>query len=782
MRASSTRTGSRLLDEVRPRIDAVEKVTGEALFVADMRLPNLVFGKVLHSSLPHARIVHIDTSRARALPGVFAVLTGEDVPIVTGEFVYDHPVLARDVVRFVGEPVAAVAAVDGRTAEEAVSLIEVEYEELPYVLDPLEALRKESPLVHEGLAAYEKEKMVNSVAGTNICNSVHLKKGDVEEGFAKSDFVFEETFSTPAVAHAALEPYCSIARVESNGRITIWSANDSPHRLKSSLARALKVEPSLIRVVVPYVGGNFGGKGLRLEGIAVALAKAVTGRAVKLEYTREESFTSTVVSHSAVTTIKTGVDRNGTIIARQMKLVMDAGAYAEKGPTVLLQGCRGAPGPYRIPNVEIEGNLVYTNKIPADAYRGFGFFQGQFAVESQMDIIATGLHMDPLEFRMRNALADGDVGPIGQKVVSCGLKECLEKVAEAIGWREPRDEGVGIGIACGLKNTRTPTTSAVSLTVGSDGAVTVYTSLVEEGQGSKHVMAKLAASELGVELEKVKVITSDTDLTPWDLGTFSSRSVFSHGNALMDAIRKAVEQMKTLAAKEFGVSYSAVVFDAGEFTIAGAPKTTTDVLARILRPGQQLQTSGWFESRSPLPGETGLSAFWIYAANGAKVVVDKETGKVRLLKVVIAQDVGKAMDKLLTNVQLIGGTVQGIGNTISEELKFDQKGKLRNPSFADYSLPTAQDVPDELLPIIVEFPHPEGPKGAKGVGEGSLLSIQAALANAIAQASGLRLNSFPITPEKLASAALRTRSHSANKTRRTVMTSEAKGHHRKAEG
>ncbi|MCL7384731.1 MAG: xanthine dehydrogenase family protein molybdopterin-binding subunit [Thaumarchaeota archaeon] len=740
----------KIIDEVVPRIDALEKATGYAVYTSDIDLPNMLYGKILRSPYPHARIKRIDTEKAESLLGVKAVVTGREFPYLFGETLRDKPALAVDKVRYVGEPVAAVAAVDERIAEEALSLIEVEYELLPYVLDPIEAMSRDAPILHEGLAEYKRRPIIKVFPGTNICNYVVYEKGDIEKGFAESDHIFEDTFKTPGIAHAAIEPYVTIAQVDFNGKITLWTTNDSPYRLQVQLAESLNIDPSNIRVIVPYMGGSFGGKGgVKLEAIAIALARKVVGYPVKIELNIEEIFTSTCTSHSAIVTVKTGVKKDGTIVARYVKAIYDAGAYAEKGPTVLIQGCRGAAGPYRIPHVKIEGYLCYTNKIPGDAYRGYGFFQAQFAVESQMDDIARELGLDPLEFRLKNLIREGDVNPLGQEVVSCGLDKCLLKVAESIGWGRKEGRYVGKGIAVGFKNTKTPSSSAVTVRLNWDGSLEVYTSLVEEGQGSKHVLAKIAANELGIPLSKVKVITSDTEVTPWDTSTTSSRTVFHQGNALIDACRKVIEQIKDRLAEKLNVKRSEIIFEDGEFIIGRDRISLHGNINRILRPGEQIVGYGLYEPKIPAELWEHHGIFWMYVAHGVEVEVDPETGIVTVKKAVIAEDVGKAMDKTTLELQLIGGTIQGIGNTLYEELKFDRCGRIENPNFRDYHIPTTLDV-GEVIPIIVEQPHPEGPYGAKGVGEGPLVTIHAAIANAIYDAIGIRFKELPITPEKIA--------------------------------
>ena len=447
-------------------------------------------------------------------------MTGKDFPVRGGEAIRDQPYLAIDKVRYVGEAVAAVAAVTEKIAEEALTLIKVEYEKLPAVFDALQAMKPDAPLIHEDMASYPHIPVLNAVKDTNICNYVQQNKGDVEKGFAESDFVFEDTFTTNMVAHAQIEPHGAIALVDLNGKITVWVCNDGPHRLRKDLADALGVPLTKVRVIVPYIGGGFGGKGgLKVEAIAIALAMKVRGRPVKVVLDRDEVFKATAVRHSSVTTIKTGVKKDGTIVARKMKIVYDTGAYAEKGPTVCSMGVKAGAGPYKIPHVKIDGYCVYTNNPVAGAYRGYGTPQPAWACESQMDIIAKKLKLDPLEFRLRNALDEGDVNQLGQVVHGVGVKECLRKAAEAIQWHGRKDKDTGKGIACVIKATKTPSSSNAVVSVEQDGSISVLTSTVEAGQGSRTILTKIVAEELGLPADKVTISNPDSDVTPYDTST-----------------------------------------------------------------------------------------------------------------------------------------------------------------------------------------------------------------------------------------------------------------------
>ncbi|MEM4047630.1 MAG: molybdopterin cofactor-binding domain-containing protein, partial [Metallosphaera sp.] len=455
----------------------------------------------------------------------------------------------------------------------------------------------------------------------------------------------------------------------------------------------------------------------------------------------------------AIVTVKTGVGEDGEILARYVKAIYDAGAYAEKGPTVLIQGCRGAAGPYRIPNVKIEGYLVYTNKIPADAYRGYGFFQAQYAVERQMDIIAKKLGLDPLEFRLKNLLQEGDVNPIGQEVVSCGLEECLRNVAEAIRWKDRKvseKKLVGKGIACGFKNTKTPSISTVSLELRWDGRIILYTTAIEEGQGSRHTLAKIVAEVLNVPLDKVLIISGDTQLPAWDTSTTSSRTTFHQGNAILLAAEKLIKSLREKIAEKLNVSLDNIIFDGKVFKINGEEYNVIDLAKKVLSEKEVVIATGHYEPdiKQRLWEHPGI--FWMYAAVGAVVEVCPDTGAVFIKKIVIADDVGKAIDPKAVEQQLIGGIIQGLGNTLYEELVFSDSGRILNPNFRDYKIPTTLEVSEDAVQaIIIEKPHPQGPFGAKGVGEMPLVPVHAAIVNAICNALGIEFYDLPITPEKI---------------------------------
>jgi CO/xanthine dehydrogenase Mo-binding subunit len=741
-----------------PRVDAIEKVTGQAMYGDDLAFQNVLYAKAVRSPYAHARIVNIDASKAQKLFGVKAIAIGKDLPVLGGEALKDYPFLAVDKVRYVGDPVAAVAAIDERIAEEAVDLIKVEYEELPPVLDPLKAMESGAPLVHENLHLYKHIPVIKPVDHTNICHHVQFIKGDVKQGFDGSDVVFEDTFTTQMIQHGAIEPHMAVAQVDSSGRVTVWVTNDGPHRLRNDLSTALGIPLSKVRVIIPpYMGGGFGGKGgLKMETICIALALKTNGRPVKMVLTREEVFTASLVRHPSVVRVKTGVKKDGTMVAREVNIVYDTGAYAEKGPTVCEQASTGAVGPYRIPHVKVDGYCVYTNKTIAGAYRGYGIPQVNWAYESQMDIIAERLGIDPVEIRKKNTVEEGDTSPTGQQVLhSVGVKECIQRVAQAIAWDDKPDKKFrGKGIACGYKNTKTPSGSSAIVKISQDGSVEVLSSTVEIGQGSKTILSQVAAEALDVPVEGVTMASPDTDVTPFDASTTSSRSAFHMGNAVKIAAEDARAQLLEIAAEMLGAKVKDLQIEKGKVFAAGNPEKKVS-FAEVLkgRYGAGLDIVGKGSYYPVMEGQKGgiwsaPSVFWMYGAQGAEVEVDPDTGKVKVLRIAGAHDVGKSLNPVTSEGQIEGGMIHAMGPTLMEEMRVSPKGEIMNPSFADYKLPTALDIPD-VTSILVEVPHKDGPWGAKGLGEMTTVPMAAAIANAVYNATGVRIKDLPITREKL---------------------------------
>jgi CO/xanthine dehydrogenase Mo-binding subunit len=746
------------------RVDANEKVTGQAIYGYDLVLPQMLYGKTLFSTRAHAKIKRINTDKAKQLPGIVAVVTGGDAPWTHGESIKDKPFLAQGRVRYIGEPVAAVAAEDEDIAQAAVKLIEVEYEELPVYTNPEEACTPGSVAIHEDFDKYRKMNFIVGSHLPNIAEHFKLRTGDVQMGFKQSDLIIEERYFVPIIQHAAMEPHSAHAQFDKeSGRLTLWVANDAPFRALHEITEALNMPKEKIRFINPLQGGGFGSKGgLKVEPIAVALAFHTNGRPVRVKFNREETFISTLCRHEAIVYCKSGVKKDGTLMAREMKIYWGAGAYAEKSPTVCIRGSLPAPGPYRIPHVKVDGYAVYTNKPVAGSYRGYGIPQGAWAVEQQMDEIAKRLGMDPVEIRMKNIFVEGDISYWGEQLHAVGLKETLTKATEAIGWgKKPQSVKPGVkigkGFACIQKPTRSPTTSNAGVLVNAKGEVTVLAGTVEIGQGCNTILSQVAAEELKVPIENVFMHPLDTDVIPYDASTTSSRSTYHMGNAVRRAAIDARKQIAEAAAPILEAPVEDLGFFDGKVFFKDQPQMALpigEIIRRKLGADGSVRGDGsyTYEIGKDLDLETGhsdhASAFYMYATQAAEVMVDEESGRVRLLRMSAAHDVGKAINPLNCVAQIEGGLAMGIGSALHEEMVVDDTGKVRNPSFLDYHLVTSLDVP-EMISIVVECSEPEGPYGAKGLGEPGLAPTPAAIGNAVADALGVRVYDLPLKPENV---------------------------------
>jgi carbon-monoxide dehydrogenase large subunit len=736
-----------------PRIDGLEKVTGKAMYIDDLKFSDVLYGKILRSPHAHAKIKEIETSKAEGLPGVRAVVTGKDAPFRGGEAIKDQPFLAIDKVRYVGEAVAAVAADTKEIAARAIKLIDVEYELLPTVLDVMEAVKPDAPLIHEEMHTYAHMPIVTVVPHTNICAKFEFKQGDVERGFRESDYIFEDTFRFPTGHHCQLEPFGAVAQVSVTGKITVWVANDAPHRLRKDLADAIGVPFEKLRVICPpFMGGGFGGKGgLKVEPACIALAMHTEGRPVKIILDREEVFMASLMKHAAVGIVKTGVKKDGTIVATHAKLYYDTGAYAEKGPTVTVHGCESGVGPYKVPNTLVEGYTVYTNNPIAGALRGYGLPQSSWAHESLIDMIADKLGIDQVEMRLKNAVEEGSINPTrGDVLTSVGLKECISKAAQAIEWNKPRPPNRGVGIACEYKATKTPSGSSAFVKVEQDGSVSVITSAVEIGQGVNTILAQITSEELGIPVERVSVTSPDTDYTPWDASCTASRTTFHMGNAVRNAAKDAKGQIIALAASALNSNAEDLEIANGTVAVKGSNKRVTipELIKGKWKAGLTVLGKGVYYPEIEGTMFSARSVFYMYGAQAVDLEVDPETGKIRVHKVTAAHDVGKAINPMAVEGQIEGGVVMGLGSGIFEEVLYNGKGKMLNPNFRDYRIPTAVDAP-EIVPIIVEAIHDEGPFGAKGIGEMTLVSTPTAVGNAIYNATGIRMKELPASPERL---------------------------------
>ena len=689
-----------------PRIEGAEKVTGRAQYAADVTLPGMLWGKILRSPFPHARIRRIDASGAWRVAGVRAVVTGQDVPgHYMGKNLRDMPVLCWDRVRYVGDRVAAVAAETLDAAEEALQLIEVEYEELPAVFDPLEAMAPEAPLIHDDVLAYDgapRELLASDVH--NGLTRLAWTKGDLERGFREADVILEHTFHIPRRHHGYLEPYASMVSIDSDGRIQVWCSSKSPFQVRSQMALALGLPVEQIRVNVVPVGGDFGGKGdARDLPIAYFLARQA-GRPVKIVMSYAEELSAANPTHATAITIRSGVTRSGRITARQMRTIHASGAYGAMKPNAVLSTRHYVGGAYRVPNAASEFLQVYTNTVPGGYFRAPGAHQYTFAVESHTDLIARELGMDPAEFRLRNMLTEGEEDAVGNQLLGMKAPEVLAAALEAADWWAPRlGPGFGRGIGVFGRQIGAGASGAV-ITAEADGSFSVVSPTVDVGTGTHTIVRQMVASEMGVPVDRVFVRAGDTDTAPFDTGPHASRVTYTEGQAVLQGCARLRE----------------LLADAS----SDLPLTV-----RVQYDAPRREDVAYF------------------CAQVAEVEVDPETGQVRVHRVVTAHDVGTIINPVTHQGQINGGLVTGIGLALMEELAFDE-GRIVSGHLGDYKMPTSVDIP-ELETVLVPSSGGTGPYGAKAIGELANNATAAAIANAVADAAGVRVFSLPISAEKV---------------------------------
>ncbi|MCY4310617.1 MAG: xanthine dehydrogenase family protein molybdopterin-binding subunit [Rhodospirillaceae bacterium] len=750
-----------------PRADARDKVTGRAQYIADMVRPGMLYAAIHGSTVAHARIKGYDCNEALAVPGVACVLTGKDFPDGRmGAFIKDEHAIAKDKVRYLGEPVAVVAAEDESTARRAAALVRVEYEDLPVVATPEEAMADGAAVVHEGLTDYFKVFPV--ICGGNIASETSIEEGDVESAWDDCDIIVEGEFETPAQAHLSIEPVGALAEIDAEGRVTLWSANQSVFRVQANVCESLQLPMSKLRSLTPKVGAGFGNKmEPHVQPLVVQLALK-TGRPVKLILNRVEDFEIVRARHPFKIRCKTGARKDGTLVARELEAILDCGAYGDDSPGVLGYSLLMSRGPYRIPNCRCHGKLVYTNRMRFGAFRGFGNPQVTFATEQQLDEIAELLGIDSFDLREKNIMQPGDRWFGGGEVASNGLAECLGKAKAASDWR--------------AAGTRAPTTSGTRRALGvaacahisgllgtgaivrllEDGSVVLNTGAVDIGQGSDTVLTQMCASTLKVPADRVAIASPDTDGSPYNWGTTASRVTYTTGRSVVAASEVVAGQIKQQASEIFECAVEDLELrDGGRVGIVGVPDrelTYFEISARAhwAAGGPIVGSDTWvFDQPSVDPKRavaTGLPfpqiGVYSFGCLVVAVEIDETTGKTEVTDVWSAMDVGKAINPGSVEGQIEGGFVQGMGFALTEEMVFDGP-RLVNPSMLDYKVPTTLDSPLEIESIIVEAAEPDGPFGAKGVGEIGLVPVPAAIANAVAAATRCRQRRLPIIPERV---------------------------------
>jgi CO/xanthine dehydrogenase Mo-binding subunit len=734
-----------------PRRDGRVKVTGKAQYVADLRLIGMAYAKVLRSPVAHAKIISIDKAKAEAHPGVYCVVTGYDLDGLNpyfGHAVKDHPLLAIDKVRYTGEPVAAVVAVDERTAFEALEFIEVKYEELKGVFTPQQALAQDAPLLHErkfeagALRGFEGE--VTAGKGTNICQTHKIQWGDVDQAFKEAAAVVEGDYYFPMTYAYAMEPYVAIADVSDQG-VNVYSSAQHPFMVRHDLKSIFNLPVSKVRLIVPFVGGGYGSKSYTKVEPLVAACSWKAKRPVKLQLTVEEAMLTTR-SDDAYTWMRTAVDKNGKITARHAKIVMNTGAYAENSPLVVEKSTNRCVGPYAIANVLIENMSLYTNTVPASSYRGFGCAQVTLPGESQIDELAAKIGKDPYQFRLENAAKPGEEFFPGMRPFDGTLKQDLDTAAKAIGWGTPLAKGHGRTVAVSGSDAGAYPLTSTAVRVHADGSATIMTGSTELGQGSHTVLPQIAAEELGIAYDQVNVVSSDTAITPYDRSTGASRTTTLMGSAVMEACQEAIQQMVVMAADVLKVKSEEIQKVRGGVRCGEVELNWSQVISKFyaLPDGEvigrsYIRKSGRFAA---------LPVFWEAAATGVELSVDEDTGKITMEKLATVGDVGLAINPALAEGQDIGAATMGMGIGLFEELVYEGS-QLMNGSILDYRLPRFSDLPKQVELHLVQNRDGVGPYGAKGGGEASLNSMAANIANAVDKAVGVRIRQAPLTPERV---------------------------------
>jgi CO/xanthine dehydrogenase Mo-binding subunit len=747
-----------------PQVNAREKVLGRALYSGDMKMPGMLDVKVLRSPYPHARIVSIDTAAAKALPGVHLVLTGEDTPNrLTGVDHKEHRILAVGKVRFVGEEVVAVAATDEANALDALDLIRVEYEELPALFTPDEALAS-AISIHEGRKHGERN---------NIAHEYEVIRGDVEAAYVNAVAVYEATYEVHSQYPGYMEPMATVAWMGGNGRLTVWTSAQTVFLQRSRFADALEMPVSNIRVVQAMTGGGFGGKTIEeCNSLIAAFVATRTDRPVRSVNSRLEDFQGARMSVPERIWLKMAVDKEGIVIAKEANIVAECGAYAGLAPEVLQVSVMRSDNMQRLQNVRSRAVVAYTNNPPRGAFRGFGGQQMSFAVNSHMAVLAEMIGMDVLEMHKRNATRTGDTTVHGWKIGSGGLPQCLDEVCNAIGWSEKRNRnkqlgsrcrGVGLGAAIHVSSNRSLGNwegSTITMKMNTDGGITLITAEADMGQGANTMLTQICAQELGIPMSRISVVTPDTDVSAFGLGSVASRTTITAGNAALRAARGVRAKLLAVAAEKFGVPESDLEISDGEVYVKSVGpnrKMSYAELARLhifRQGGEGLQVTASYDPPTVMADKKtqygNVSPACSFAAQAVEVEVDVETGQISVVDAYLSEDCGKALNPMAVHGQTCGAAVQAIGWVLYEHLLYHD-GQLMNGNFADYTIPTAESVP-EIHAGVVETIDPNGPFGAKGASESAILPGAAAIANAVYDAVGVRLNSLPFTPEKVLTA------------------------------
>lgn len=747
------------------QLEAQEKVCGAAQYIADLYRPKMLHAAVLQSPHAHARILRYDLGEALSLPGVRAIVTGDDVSEGNrmGAFIKDEHAIAKGKVRYIGEAVAAVAAESEAVARQAAQLIAIDYEELPAALSPEEALRPNAPIVHEDAAAFFK--VFDAGTEGNLCSRTGFREGDIEQGWRESDRIFEAHYETQPQAHLSIEPCGALAEVDPSGRVTLWSANQSVFRVQANVCESLGLPMSQLRCLTPRIGAGFGNKmEPHVQPIAVLLAMKAR-RPVKLILSREQDFEMVRARHPFKIRVKTGVKNDGTLVAREVEVLLDGGAFADDSPGVLGYALLMSCGPYRIPHAHCHGRLVYTNKLRFGAFRGFGVPQMTFATETQLDEIAAALGLDPIEMRRKNLKRDGDAWFGGQAILSNGLAECLDKVQAASGWTAKQSLPAkpytkrALGLSCAAHISGLLSTSAI-VRLLEDGSLVLNTGAVDIGQGSNTVLTQICADALQVPIDRIRIASPDTDGSPYNWGTTASRVTYMTGKSVLGAAGEIEKKIKEHASEMLECAVDDLeLLPGGSVGVKGVPDCAVSFAAVSARAhwavgGPIIGSHSWvFDEKTVDPKRATVIGLpfpqiGIFSFNAivVDVEIDETTGKCAVQRAWSACDVGRAINPQMVEGQIEGGFVQGLGFALVEEMVWDG-ARLANPTLMDYKIPTFEEAPTQLQSIIVESHDPTGPFGAKSVGEIGINGVAAAITNAVNSALGVRLRQLPLTSE-----------------------------------
>ena len=738
-----------------PKIDAVDKATGRVEYIQDIKLAGMLHGKILYSKYPHARIVNIDTSKAKQLTGVRAILTGKDIPEIKFGVYKDNRPLKTGKVRSYRDEVAAVAAIDPEIAQEALSLIEVTYEALPGIFDPEAAMKEDAPLVHE------EHK-------TNILKMPwKLHYGDVETAKKETAYMVENRFSTTWVTHCCLGTSGAIAQFDNTNNLTIYTNTQIPSLAQKDFLSALKamgLRDKRVRVIKPCIGGGFGSKldTYAYEYLSILLAFH-TRKPVKIVFGREEEFFATSTRQPTIMDVSQGCDKNGKLLFRDISMVLDNGAYTSWGATTPSVMMMPITSLYRVPNVRYEAMCVYTNNTYSQAMRGYGNPQATFAIESSMDMLAEASGFDPMELRRINANQAGDVSPQDFQITTCGLDQCIDEVEKRLGKKTPKEKGVGVGFASLIHvggGARVYKSDGCGTIIKMDdyGKINLFTGATDMGQGADNMVAQIVAEELGLDVADVHVIHSDTDVCPWDVGAHASRTTFVAGNSALGAAKKIKARIFDMASKQLEAPPEILIMANRMVMVKEDPKKRLEI-GKLLRKfhfstnGEMLMAEYFYDPENENLGRDfkgNTSMTYTFGTHGARVKVDEETGKVQILKYVAAHDIGRAINPVLLEGQVYGGVMMGIGYALTEQI-IHEKREIMNPNFRDYKILTIKDVVPIEAPVFETFDK-DGPYGAKGIGEPGCVPTAPAIANAIYDAIGVRIKDLPITPERVLTA------------------------------